>query len=238
MFAILPSGPTDRFPAMTVDVPSDIGAVATSHDALLRTIEHLDDARVRQPSLLPDWSLGHVLTHVARNADGLANLARWARSGIRTPMYESRDRRDADIEAGSGRGVGEIRADLVAAQQRFLDSLAGIADVEVLTPVTFGRDDRATTAAELPMIRMSEVEIHHVDLGSAIRPRTGRRASSSGCCPGSVPSSRSVTSRRHPGRRRRRAQLDHRRRRTRRDRPGARAAGLADRPLRRDRTAR
>jgi maleylpyruvate isomerase len=155
---------------MTVDVPSDIGAVATSHDALLRTIEHLDDALVRQPSLLPDWSLGHVLTHVARNADGLANLVRWARSGVRTPMYESRERRDADIETGSGRGVDEIRADLVAAQQRFLDSLAGIADVEVLHPVTFGRDDRATTAAELPMIRMSEVEIHHVDLGLGYTP--------------------------------------------------------------------
>jgi maleylpyruvate isomerase len=155
---------------MTVDVPSDIGAVAASHEALLRSIAHLDDALIRQPSLLPGWSVGHVLTHVARNADGLANLARWARTGVRTPMYESRDRRDADIEAGSGRGAAEMRADLIAAQQRFLDSLAGIADLEVRYPVTYGKGDRVATAEELPLIRMSEVEIHHVDLDLGYTP--------------------------------------------------------------------
>ena len=57
--------------------PHDDGPVPEVHlrwvaDAQARfqmAIEGLDDAKVRSPSLLPGWSIGHVLTHVARNAD-------------------------------------------------------------------------------------------------------------------------------------------------------------------------
>src|SRR5256885_15091039 len=61
-----------------------------------------------EPSLLPGWTRGHVLTHVARNGDGLGNLLRWARTGTETPMYASREARRADIEAGAGRSAAEI----------------------------------------------------------------------------------------------------------------------------------
>jgi maleylpyruvate isomerase len=151
---------------MTVDDRADIDAVVTAHDALLHSLADLDDTSIREPSLLPGWSRGHVLTHVARNADGLANLARWAWTGVRTPMYESREKRDADIETGAS----ELRADLSAAQQRFVDAFAQTAGAEHLSTVTFGRDDRVATADELPMIRLSEVEIHHVDLDLGYTP--------------------------------------------------------------------
>ncbi len=52
----------------------------------------LTDAQTREPSLLPGWSRGHVLTHIARNADGLGNLLVWARTGVETPQYPSRRR--------------------------------------------------------------------------------------------------------------------------------------------------
>ncbi|MEV7393377.1 maleylpyruvate isomerase N-terminal domain-containing protein, partial [Streptomyces sp. NPDC091215] len=55
-------------PATTLD---QINA-ATGH--LLETAARFTDADVRAPSLLPGWSRGHVLTHVARNADGGRNL--------------------------------------------------------------------------------------------------------------------------------------------------------------------
>ena len=52
----------------------------------------------------------HVLTHVARNADAMANLIQWARTGTPTPAYASREQRDADIAAGAKRSPADIRA--------------------------------------------------------------------------------------------------------------------------------
>ena len=49
-----------------------------------------DDAFAK-PSGLPDWTRAHVLTHVARNADAMVNLLTWARTGVPTPAYASRD---------------------------------------------------------------------------------------------------------------------------------------------------
>ena len=45
----------------------------------------LTDEDMRAPSLLPRWSRGHVVTHLARNADALCNLVHWAESGVETP---------------------------------------------------------------------------------------------------------------------------------------------------------
>ncbi|MFZ0215410.1 MAG: maleylpyruvate isomerase N-terminal domain-containing protein, partial [Candidatus Dormiibacterota bacterium] len=59
----------------------------------------LDDNRVGQPTALPGWTRGHLLTHLARQAEGFGRLLAWARTGVRTPMYESWERRNADIAA-------------------------------------------------------------------------------------------------------------------------------------------
>ncbi|WP_433476112.1 maleylpyruvate isomerase family mycothiol-dependent enzyme [Spirillospora sp. CA-142024] len=50
--------------------------------SLLATAARLDDADARAPSLLPGWTRGHVLTHVARNADGGTRLLTWARTSL------------------------------------------------------------------------------------------------------------------------------------------------------------
>ncbi|MBV8542204.1 MAG: maleylpyruvate isomerase N-terminal domain-containing protein, partial [Pseudonocardiales bacterium] len=75
-----------------------------------RTVMELAD--LRGPARLPGWSRGHVVTHLARNAEGLCRLLTWARTGIETPMYPSVQERDADIEAGSGRDRTEQLDDL------------------------------------------------------------------------------------------------------------------------------
>ena len=48
---------------------ADIAGCTAAHARLLDAIAELGDDDVRRPSLLPDWSIGHVLTHLARNAD-------------------------------------------------------------------------------------------------------------------------------------------------------------------------
>ena len=49
----------------------------------------LDPAQLAGPSRLPGWTRGHVLSHLARNADALVNLLTWARTGTEARMYAS-----------------------------------------------------------------------------------------------------------------------------------------------------
>ena len=51
---------------------------------------------MRAPSLLPGWSRGHVVTHLARNADGLCRLLHGAETDQPKYMYASRER---DVDA-------------------------------------------------------------------------------------------------------------------------------------------
>src|SRR2546430_1201820 len=44
--------------------------IAEATGRLLASATTLTDTGMREPSLLPGWTRGHVLTHVARNADG------------------------------------------------------------------------------------------------------------------------------------------------------------------------
>ena len=56
---------------MDTDFPHlDETVVATAR--YLEALTELSDDDVRAPSLLPGWTRGHVITHVARNADALA----------------------------------------------------------------------------------------------------------------------------------------------------------------------
>ena len=65
--------------------------------------------------MLPDWSVGHVITHIARNADSHERILRAASQGQVVEQYEGGGvARSADIEAGACRGAAELVADVVA----------------------------------------------------------------------------------------------------------------------------
>src|SRR3954453_10228646 len=88
---------------------------ATEH--LLTTVNALGDEDMRAPSLLPQWTRGHVLTHLARNADGGSRLLTWARTGTPTAEYASLAARAAQIEAGAGRGAADLIDDVRASAE-------------------------------------------------------------------------------------------------------------------------
>jgi maleylpyruvate isomerase len=121
-----------------------------------------DDA-FAAPSALPGWSRAHVLTHVARNADAMVNLLTWARTGVRTPAYASREQRDADIEAGAHRFPADIRADVVSTSDRLAKVARAMPEqawsVRVETP-----HGRVIPASDLPWLRAREMWVHAVDL--------------------------------------------------------------------------
>src|SRR5580704_17394201 len=85
-------------------------AVATR--ALAATTANISEAQAREPSLLPGWTRGHVLIHIARNADSLRNLLIWAGTGVETPQYSSLEEREAGITAGADKPAADLRADI------------------------------------------------------------------------------------------------------------------------------
>src|SRR5690606_35992362 len=92
--------------------------VAAGTARLLETVRGLTDDDLRAPSLLPGWTRGHVVAHLARNADSLLNLVIWAHTGVELGQYPSAYLRDADIEAGAPRPAGQQVLDLTAAVTR------------------------------------------------------------------------------------------------------------------------
>jgi maleylpyruvate isomerase len=137
--------------------------LCTQTDLLLSTVRTLDDHAVRGPSHLPGWTRGHVLTHLARNADALANVAGSAVTGRITPMYVSIEARDADIEAGAGRPAADLEADVESSAERLLAQLAAVPPERADLEVPSGRGP-VITAAAVPWVRTREVVYHHVDL--------------------------------------------------------------------------
>jgi maleylpyruvate isomerase len=158
-----------RFKAVTADPLGLAGEVDRATDRLLARAAKLDDAAVAAPSALPDWTRAHVLTHLARNADGLVNLLTWARTGVETPQYASMPQRNADIEAGAGRPAAELLTDLTAACTRFAAAAAEM-PAEAWTATVTWRTGRSAPAAHVMWARLSELEIHHVDLDAGYRP--------------------------------------------------------------------
>jgi maleylpyruvate isomerase len=136
---------------------------------LLHTAAGLHDEQAREASLLPGWSRGHVLAHLARNADALRNLLIWARTGVVTPMYPNASDRNEQIEAGSGRPAAVLLADLTGSASEFAAESARLSGAEWAAEV---RGPGGVTQPGWYTLwrRLSEVEIHHVDLGAGYRP--------------------------------------------------------------------
>ncbi len=151
---------------MTVDPLVLMTEVDRATERLLRTAADLDDAAVAAPSKLPGWTRGHVLTHVARNADAYTNLLIWARTGVETPPYATPTARAQGIEAGAGRPAAEQLADIRSAHGRFADAAAAmpVHSWAFVLPVT------GLPAAAVPWARLREVEVHHVDLAAGYTP--------------------------------------------------------------------
>ena len=140
--------------------------VDAATERLLRTMEDLDPSVVSEPSRLPGWTVGHVLTHLARNADAYTNLLTWARTGLETPAYRSPEARAEGIEAGAARPLREHIEDIRTAHERFADAAAAMP----AQAWTFHLPSTGQSAAAVPWARLREVEVHHVDLGRDYTP--------------------------------------------------------------------
>jgi maleylpyruvate isomerase len=130
-------------------------------------VGRLCDTQLRGPSLLPDWTRAHVVGHLSRNAEALGRLARWARTGVETPMYADPGQRATDIETSAALPAEVLRADLIRTAAELESAL------DTLDPVSWQAQvrsalGRAIPVTELPWMRVREVWIHAVDLDAGI----------------------------------------------------------------------
>ncbi|MEV5760638.1 maleylpyruvate isomerase family mycothiol-dependent enzyme [Streptomyces tendae] len=139
-----------------MDHAHDLASVRDATDRLLTAVGKLDNASVTESSRLPGWSRGHVLAHLARNADALVNVLEGR------PMYVSGEARDADIERDAPRPLDAQLADVRESAARFQDAGAAPADWSRTVELRNGVTD---SASRVPFRRWAEVELHHVDLG-------------------------------------------------------------------------
>lgn len=140
--------------------------IAAATARLLATVRGMSADDVTGPSLLPDWTRGHVLAHIARNADGLRNLLEGAADGVERSAYPSREARNDDIEAGARRPIKEQLADIEAAHARFVDAVAAMPSSAWEFVLSWGTAGQRRAAREVLDARLRELAIHHVDLNA------------------------------------------------------------------------
>ncbi|MBC6449957.1 maleylpyruvate isomerase family mycothiol-dependent enzyme [Actinokineospora sp. HBU206404] len=144
-----------------------LAAVREATAVLTGVVERFAETDFTRPSLLPGWTRGHVVTHLARNADALVNLLTWARTGIEHAAYPSRADRDADIADGASR-LGQIqREDLIAACDRFMVEATRLGHEDWAARVQHPSGD-PIVAARIPQMRLFEVWTHLVDLDADV----------------------------------------------------------------------
>ena len=152
------------FDATTIN--RQVEGLAASHQLLLERLGNLTDDMVARPSLLPEWTVGHVLAHIALQGDSITRLFRAAELGEMVDQYEggfaarvAAIERDASLSAdehvtGVRRSIYALEGAIASAREGWYGSARMVSGIEV--PVT-----------DLPLRRWREVEVHMGDLGLA-----------------------------------------------------------------------
>lgn len=130
-----------------------------------RWVDALTDSSLDGASRLPNWSRRHVVAHVAYNAQALARLVDWAKTGVENPMYASAQARNDEIMQGALLPAGQLR-------ELHLVSLTDLDQAWRATPAEVWqrkvRTGRGNTIAlsETLWMRTREVWLHAVDLNN------------------------------------------------------------------------
>jgi maleylpyruvate isomerase len=154
---------------MAADLPRElareIDGVAAAHAALLAALVGLTDSQARAASGLPGWSIGHVLTHLARNADGMRGMLEAAAGDEMVAQYPGgMEQRNGDIAAGAGRPAADLVDDVRTAATAFEDALTTLTAAQWANGR--GAASGGTVAiSDVPFRRRREVVVHTTDLG-------------------------------------------------------------------------
>ncbi|GEP38239.1 maleylpyruvate isomerase [Nocardioides psychrotolerans] len=151
--------------------PALLELLTAADHRLVRTVDSLPVGAYAEPSGLPGWTRGHVVAHLALNAEALTAVLLGIAQGDVPPMYESQERRDADIDELAAADPAELRARLMGSTTGLVDAIGLVPDdrLHVMVERTRG-SDRTFPAHTVTGMRLREVEIHHADLAADYTP--------------------------------------------------------------------
>src|SRR5882757_1615709 len=104
-------------------------SVAEATRRFTDAVSALSDAQVGDTTLIPPWTRGHVITHIARAADSYRRLLAGAIEGVEAPQYPSMQWRADQIEEGAKRPVAELVADVIDSSARFDEMMRTLPEV-------------------------------------------------------------------------------------------------------------
>ena len=133
---------------------------------LIRTVDALADDDYAAPSGCAGWTRGHVIAHLALNAEGLAGALRGIVEGDPMPMYASQERRDGDIDQLAGASPSVLRARLLGASTDLAEAYGAVPTDRMTTTIDRIPGGWTFPAEAVSVMRLQEVEIHHADLAT------------------------------------------------------------------------
>lgn len=122
----------------------------------------ISDADWTTPTALSGWTRAHVATHLARNADVIREVVSAAVSGRPAPIPLGPVQEMRMLEAGSRRSSLDLQIDLDTSFSRLNVTFDQLTPEQWDATVSSPWGDHALTA--MPVIRLLEVVLHHVDL--------------------------------------------------------------------------
>ncbi|MET0895500.1 MAG: maleylpyruvate isomerase N-terminal domain-containing protein [Acidimicrobiia bacterium] len=154
---------------MTNRPDADLKAVERAWALVSAALATFDDDAARGLSALPGWTRGHVVTHMARSADGDRGCAEHATRGQVGVKYPGgSEARAAGIEAGAPRHASELVADLAVAQRRLMATWQTLPDAA--WPALADTPAGMRTIADTVLARRRELLVHLVDLDVGVEP--------------------------------------------------------------------
>ncbi|HEV7864328.1 MAG TPA: maleylpyruvate isomerase N-terminal domain-containing protein [Acidimicrobiia bacterium] len=146
----------------------DVARAIEAHRRLEAAVGGLDDDDVRRPSLLPGWTVGHLLTHIARNADSVRRRTEGAARNEVVDQYAGGPAgRAAEIEAGADRRARELIDDIHTSDGA-LEAVWDALPEPAWSGLSRDVSGRERPVHELPRLRWYEVEVHLVDVGGGV----------------------------------------------------------------------
>jgi maleylpyruvate isomerase len=145
------------------------GQIDLATQRLLDHARTLNETDLRAASLLPGWTRAYVLAHLARGADAMRALLASVTSGEHRAVFAGAQEVAAATEESAARPAADLMTDLA-------DSAMALRAVARRLP-----DDAWQVVVELPGLgqflasevltrRLTEVELHHCDLGTGYGP--------------------------------------------------------------------
>ncbi len=164
--------------ARTLD--AQVAGAAASHQRLLATLDRglelaatspasagaLSDAACKAPSLLAGWSRGHLLSHIARNAESHVRMFQAATRGDVSEQYPGgKPTRNREIDEGSAKSAEQLVVDVRTSIYLLEAAWAAATETTWLGHGIKSHSDGSRVAIhELVLMRWCETEVHHADL--------------------------------------------------------------------------